>query len=108
MINYLGGYLEQCRYVNPFMPTGVFYPFKLTDRPVIIGCNSSDIKLLQKLLYLYHLSKQCRQFSDIISFTICLASTWDLHCLSNHFWVLGIFGLTDCVQIMSKCRFCLR
>ena len=43
MINYLGGYLEHCRYVNPFMPTGVFYPFKLTDRSVIIGCNGSDI-----------------------------------------------------------------
>ena len=43
MINYLGGYLEQCRYVNPFMPAGVFYLFKLTDRSVIIGCNGSDI-----------------------------------------------------------------
>ena len=43
MINYLGGYLEQCRYVNPFMPTGVFYIFKLTDRSLIIGCNGSDI-----------------------------------------------------------------
>ena len=43
MINYLGGYLEQCRYVNQFMPTGVFYPFKLKDRPVIIGCDGSDI-----------------------------------------------------------------
>ena len=43
MIYYLGGYLEQCRYVNQFMPTGVFHPFKLTDRSVIIGCNGSDI-----------------------------------------------------------------
>ena len=84
MINYLGGYLEQCRYVNQCMPTGVFHPFKLTDRSVIIGCNGSDILLLQKL-YLYHLSKQCRPFSYIISFTICLVSTLDLHCLSNYF-----------------------
>ena len=43
MINYLDGYLEQCRYVNPFMPTVVFYPFKLTDRSVIVGCNGNDI-----------------------------------------------------------------
>ena len=43
MLNYLGGCLEQCRYVNPFMPTGVFYPFKLTDRSVIIGCKGSNI-----------------------------------------------------------------
>ena len=43
MINYLGGYLEQCRYVNQFMPAGVFYSFKLTDRSVMIGCNGSDI-----------------------------------------------------------------
>ena len=42
-INYLGGYLEQCRYVKTFMPAGIFYPFKLTDRSVIIGCNGSDI-----------------------------------------------------------------
>ena len=33
-------------------------------------------------------------------------STLDLHCLSKSFiWVLGIIGLTDCVQIMSKCVF---
>ena len=43
MINYLGGYLEQCGYVNQVMPTGVLHPFKLTDRSVIIGCNGSDI-----------------------------------------------------------------
>ena len=43
VINYLGGCLEQCRYVNPFRPAGVFYQFKLTDRSVIIGCNGSDI-----------------------------------------------------------------
>ena len=31
-------------------------------------------------------------------------STLDLYCLSNSFiWVLGFIGLTDCVQIMSKC-----
>ena len=42
-------------------------------------------------LYLYHLSKQCRPLSDLVSFTICLVSTLDLHCLSNYFiWVLGI------------------
>ena len=29
--------MEECRLVNPFMPTGVFNPFKLTDRSVIIG-----------------------------------------------------------------------
>ena len=28
--------MEQCRSVNPFMPTGVFNPFKLTGRSVII------------------------------------------------------------------------
>ena len=37
LINYLSGYLEQCRSVNPFYRTGVFNPFKLTDRTVIIG-----------------------------------------------------------------------
>ena len=31
MINYTGVYLEQCRYVNQFMPTGVFYQFKLKE-----------------------------------------------------------------------------
>ena len=45
--NYLGGYLEQCRSVNPFIRTGVFNPFKMTERFVIIGsvvtCNGSDI-----------------------------------------------------------------
>ena len=42
------------------------------------------------ILYLYHLSKQCRPLSYIISFTICLVSTLDQHCLSNYFiWVLG-------------------
>ena len=30
-------YLERCRSVNPFIRTGVFNPFKLTDRSVIIG-----------------------------------------------------------------------
>ena len=50
---------------------------------------------LQKLLY--HLSKQCRPYQTCVSFTICLVSTLDLHCLSNSFiWVLGIIGLTDC------------
>ena len=29
--------MEQCRSVNPFMPTGVFNPFKLTGRSVIMG-----------------------------------------------------------------------
>ena len=43
MMKYLGDYLEQCRYVNPFMTAGVFYPFKLTDQSVNIGCNGSDI-----------------------------------------------------------------
>ena len=48
--------------------------------------------ILQKLLY--HLSKQSRPLLDVISFTICLVSTLDLHCLSNSFiWVLGIIGL---------------
>ena len=40
LVNFLGGY------VNQFMPTGAFYPFKLTDRSVIIGCNGSDIYLV--------------------------------------------------------------
>ena len=102
--------MEQCRSVNPFMPTGVFNPFKLTDRSVIIGSlvfvNGSVfyhfteivVSFLQKLLY--QLSKQCRPLSDIISFTICLVSTLDLHCLSNFFiWVLGIIGLLNKVEI---------
>ena len=29
--------MEQCRSVNPFISTGVFNSFKLTDRSVIIG-----------------------------------------------------------------------
>ena len=56
------------------MPTGVFNPFKLTDRSVhvIIG----SLALLTAVIFiilqksLYHLSKQCRPLSDIISFTI--------------------------------------
>ena len=88
--------MEQCRSVNPFMPTRVFNPSKLTDRSVIIGSlvllTAVIFIILQKLLY--HLTKQCRPLSDIISFTICHVSTLDLHCLSNSFiWVLGIIGL---------------
>ena len=69
LINYLGGYLEQCRSVNPFIRTDVFNPFKLTDRSVMIGSlvllhvTAGIFILLQKLLY--HLSKQCRSLSDI-------------------------------------------
>ena len=107
LINYLGGDLEQCRSVNPLIGTGVFNPFKLTDRSVIIGSlvllhvTAVIFILLQKLLY--HISKQCRPLSDIFfSSTICLVSTLDLHCLSNSFiYVRGLIGLTDCVQIMS-------
>ena len=92
------------------MPTGLFYPFKLTSRFVIIGClvllPVVIIINLQKLLY--PKSKQCRPLSYIISFSISLVSMLDLHCLSNSFtWVLGIIGLTDYVQILSKCCFCL-
>ena len=88
--------MEQCRSVNPFMPTGVFNPFKQTDRSVIIGhlvlLTAVIFIILQKLLY--HLTKQCRPLSDIISLIICLVSTFDLHCLSNSFiWVLDIIGL---------------
>ena len=39
--------MEQCRSVNPFMPTGVFDPFKLTSRSVIIG----------SLVLLYHFTE---------------------------------------------------
>ena len=39
--------MEQCRSVNPFMPTGVFNPFKLTGRSVIIG----------SLVLLYHITE---------------------------------------------------
>ena len=69
LINYLGGYLEQCRSVNPFFRTGVFNPFKLTGRSVLIGSlmllrvTTVVFILLQKLLY--HISKQCRPISDI-------------------------------------------
>ena len=69
LIYYLGGYLEQCRSVNPLIGTGVFNPFKLTDRSVIIGglmllhVTTVIFILLQKLLY--HISKQCRHLSDI-------------------------------------------
>ena len=108
--------MEQCRSVNRFMPTGVrvFNPFKFTDRSVIIMIIGSLVFLTPVIFIillksLYHLSKQCRPLSDIISFTICLVFTLDLHCSSNSFiWVLGIIGLTDCVQIMSKCLLCMR
>ena len=78
------------------MPTGVFNPFKMTDRSVILGSlvllTAVIFIILHKLLY--HLSKQCRPLSDIISFTICLVSTLELYCLSNSFiGVLGIIGL---------------
>ena len=49
------------------------------------------------------ISKQCRPLLDLLTFTIYLMSTLDLHCLSNSFiWVLGFIGLTDCVQIISS------
>ena len=54
--------MEQCRSVNPFMPTGVFNPFKLTGRSVIIGSLVCFITL-QKLLY--HLSKQRRPYQTL-------------------------------------------
>ena len=69
LTNYLSGYLEQCRSVNPFIRTGVFNPSKLTDWSVIIGSlvllhvTAGIFILFQKLLY--HLSKQCRPLSDI-------------------------------------------
>ena len=42
-----GHYLEQCRWVNPFIRTGVFSPFKLicNNRELsVVTCNGSDIK----------------------------------------------------------------
>ena len=64
------------------MPTGVLNPFKLTGRSVIVG----------SLVLLYHFTEIVVSFkqtaltlSDIISFTICLVSMLDLHCLSNSF-----------------------
>ena len=70
--------MEQCRSVNPFMPTGVFNPFKLTGRSVIIG----------SLVLLYHFTEivvsfkqTAKTLSDIISFTICRVSMLDLHCM---------------------------
>ena len=77
------------------MPTGVFNPFKLTDRSVIIG----SLVLLTAVMFiilqrLFHLSKQCRPLLDIISFTIFLLSTLYHHFVSISFiWVLGIIGL---------------
>ena len=71
---YLGGYLEQCRSVYPFISTGVFNPLKLTDRSVIIGSlvllhvTAMIFILLQKLLY--HISKQCRPLSDIFFYSL--------------------------------------
>ena len=78
--NYLGGYLEQCRSVNPFISTGVFNPLKLMDRSVIIGSlvllhvTAMIFILLQKLLY--HISKQCRPISDIFHSSSALCLHW--------------------------------
>ena len=94
LVTYLGCFLEQCT-----MPTGLFYPFKLTSRFVIIGC----LVLLTVVIFilflqksLYFLSKQYRPLAYIISFSISIVSMLDLHCLSNSFsWVLGIIGLRN-------------
>ena len=51
LINFSGGYLEQCRSVNPIIRTGVFNPFKLTDRSVIIGSLVLLHVMAVKLLY---------------------------------------------------------
>ena len=64
------------------MPTGAFNPFKLTGRSAIIG----SLNLLYHLTEIVVSFKQTAEtLSDIISFTICLASMLDLHCLSNSF-----------------------
>ena len=46
--------MEQCRSVNQFMPTGVFNPFKLTGRSVIIG----------SLVLLYHFTETVASFKQ--------------------------------------------
>ena len=46
--------MEQCRSVNPFMPTGVFNPFKLTGQSVIIG----------SLVLLYHFTESVVSFKQ--------------------------------------------
>ena len=61
--------------------------------------------LLQKLLY--HISKQCRPLSDIFSFTICLVSTLDLHCLSNSFMGAGHYWANWLCSYNVEMYFCL-
>ena len=63
------------------MPTGVFNPFKLTGRSVIIG----SLVLLYHFTEIVSFKQTAYTLSDIISFTICLVSMLDLHCLSNSF-----------------------
>ena len=91
------------------MPTGVFNPFKLTGRPVIIG----------SLVLLYHFTEIVVSFtqtaytlSDIISFTICLVSMLDLHCLSNsfiqcmgarHYWAFKMTVFKSCRNVFFVC-----
>ena len=48
--------MEQCRSVNPFMPTRVLNPFKLTDRSVIIG----------SLLLFYHFTEIVVSFKQTV------------------------------------------
>ena len=64
------------------MPTGVFNPFKLTGRSVIIG---SFVLLYHFTEIVVSYKQTAYTLSDIISFTICLVSMLDLHCLSNFF-----------------------
>ena len=59
------------------MPTGVFNPFKLTGRSLNLLYHFTEIVVSYK--------QTAKTLSDIISFTICLVSMFDLHCLSNAF-----------------------
>ena len=89
--------MEQCRSVNPFMPTGVFNPFKLTGRSVIIGSLVCFI-ILQKLLY--HLSKQRRPYQTLFHSPSALCLCWICTVCQiplYNVWVLGIIWLlNDC------------
>ena len=90
-IEHLGGYLVQCRSVNPYIRTGVFNPFKLTDRSVIIGSlvllhvTALLSILLQKLLY--HISKQCRPLSAFFHSPSALCLRWIFTVCQNPLYV---------------------
>ena len=81
--------MEQCRSVNPFIPTGVFNPFKLTGQSVIIG---SLVLLYRFTEIVVSFNKQTALFHSPSALCLCWICTVCQIPLYN-VWVLGMLGL---------------